>query len=147
MSLKVVKFDTKMYLNFSNFRGRTSAGGWQALVPKWGQVLDRGDWQNFRWMGTPSSPQEKTLQDGAHLKKGLFFTYFSHFLVTKEKIQKFLQHISHSHNILLTLLTFLALPILKKKNEFIRYGFWVLVLICIRAMLEQSIKIKMVSKI
>ena len=25
--LKVVKFDTKMYLNFSNFRGRTSAGG------------------------------------------------------------------------------------------------------------------------
>ena len=26
-SLKVVKFDTKMYLNFSNFRGRTSAGG------------------------------------------------------------------------------------------------------------------------
>ena len=27
LSLKVVKFDTKMYLNFSNFRGRTSAGG------------------------------------------------------------------------------------------------------------------------
>ena len=27
MSLKVVKFDTTMYLNFSNFRGRTSAGG------------------------------------------------------------------------------------------------------------------------
>ena len=27
LSLKVVKFDTKMYLNISNFRGRTSAGG------------------------------------------------------------------------------------------------------------------------
>ena len=30
-------------------------------------------------------------------EKGLFLTYFSHFLVTKEKLQKFLQHISHSH--------------------------------------------------
>ena len=30
-------------------------------------------------------------------KKGLFWTYFSHFLVTREKLQKFLQHISHSH--------------------------------------------------
>ena len=27
LSLKVVKCDTKMYLNLSNFRGRTSAGG------------------------------------------------------------------------------------------------------------------------
>ena len=27
LSLKVVKFDTKMYLNFSKFRGQTSAGG------------------------------------------------------------------------------------------------------------------------
>ena len=36
-------------------------------------------------------------QNGAHLKKGLFLTYFSHFLVTREKFQKFLQHISHSH--------------------------------------------------
>ena len=35
-------------------------------------------------------------QNGAHLKKGLFLTYFSHFLVTREKLQKFLQHISHS---------------------------------------------------
>ena len=50
---------------------------------------------------------------------------------------------------------FFALPILKKKkkkkkNEFIRYGFslvWVLVLILIRAILEQSINKKMVSKI
>ena len=30
-------------------------------------------------------------------KKKLFLTYFSHFLVTREKLQKFLQHISHSH--------------------------------------------------
>ena len=36
-------------------------------------------------------------QNGAHLKKGLFLTYFSHFLVTREKLHKFLQHISHSH--------------------------------------------------
>ena len=36
-------------------------------------------------------------QNGAHLKKGLFLTYFSHFLVTREKLQKFLQHIFHSH--------------------------------------------------
>ena len=50
-----------------------------------------------------------------------------------------------------------ALPILKNKkqkkktkNEFIRYGFslvWVLVLILIRTILEQSINNKMVSKI
>ena len=30
-------------------------------------------------------------------KNGYFLTYFSHFLVTEEKLQKFLQHISHSH--------------------------------------------------
>ena len=30
-------------------------------------------------------------------KKGLFLTYFSHFLVTRGKLQKFLQHISLSH--------------------------------------------------
>ena len=38
-------------------------------------------------------------QNGTHLKKkrGLFLIYFSHFLVTREKLQKFLQHISLSH--------------------------------------------------
>ena len=36
-------------------------------------------------------------QNGAHLKKGLFLTYFSHFLVTREKLQKILQHISQTH--------------------------------------------------
>ena len=40
---------------------------------------------------------EIKFQNGARLKKGLFLTYFSHFLVTREKLQKFLQHISHSH--------------------------------------------------
>ena len=40
---------------------------------------------------------EIKFQNGAHLKKGLFLTYFSHFLVTREKLQKILQHISHSH--------------------------------------------------
>ena len=40
---------------------------------------------------------EIKFQNGTHLKKGLFLTYFSNFLVTREKLQKFLQHISHSH--------------------------------------------------
>ena len=41
----------------------------------------------------------------------LLFTFSSH----QGKLQKFLQHISHSHTcILLTLVTFFALPILKK---------------------------------
>ena len=51
--------------------------------------------------------------------------------------------------ILLTLLTFLPYQFWKK-YEFIKYGFslvWDLVLILIRAILEQSINNKMVSKI
>ena len=40
---------------------------------------------------------EIKFQNGVHLKKGLLLTYFSHVLVTREKLQKFLQHISHSH--------------------------------------------------
>ena len=63
MSLKVVKFDTKMYLNFSDFRGRTSAGGGggQALVQKRGQVSDGGGIGKIfaGWGGPPSPPQEK----------------------------------------------------------------------------------------
>ena len=39
-------------------------------------------------------------------EKGLFLTYFSHFLVTRGKLQKFLQPISHSHT-----LTYFAHPI------------------------------------
>ena len=50
-----------MYLNFSNFWGRISAGGGQALVQKRGQVSDGGDWQNFAGWGDPPvpPPQEK----------------------------------------------------------------------------------------
>ena len=40
---------------------------------------------------------EIKFQNGAHLKKGLCLTYFSHFLVTREKLQKFLQRKCHSH--------------------------------------------------
>ena len=85
-------------------------------------------------------------------EKRLFLTYFSHSLVTREKLRKFLQHISHSHTY-----TYFAHPIdffcltnFEKKYEFIRYGFslvWVLVMILIRAILERSINNKMVSKI
>ena len=71
-------------------------------------------------------------------------------LVTGEKLQKFLQHISHSQTcILLTYWLFLLYQVWKK-YEFIRYGFsfvWVLVLILIRAILEQSINNRIVSKI
>ena len=49
-------------------------------------------------------------------EKGLFLTYFSHFLVTvRKKLQKFLQHISHSHTYLYFAhpIDFFALPIFK----------------------------------
>ena len=65
LSLKVVKFDTKMYLNFQNFRGRTSAGGGTSLGPKMGTSVGSGggggggDWQNFHRMGGP--PRKKIL--------------------------------------------------------------------------------------
>ena len=84
-------------------------------------------------------------------KKGLFLTYFSHFLVTRGSYKKsFSTYLTHIHTcILLTLLTFFALPILKKIRM---YQVWflfgmILVLIIIRAILEQSINSKMVSKI
>ena len=82
-------------------------------------------------------------------KKRLFLTYFSYFLVTREKLQKFLQHISQTHVFCSPYIDFLPYQFWKK-YEFIRYGFsllWVLVLILIRAILEQSINNKMVSKI
>ena len=60
LSLKV-KFDTKMYLIFSNFQGRTSDGGGTSLGPKTGTSVGWGDWQNFRWMGDPQSPLGKNL--------------------------------------------------------------------------------------
>ena len=86
-------------------------------------------------------------------KKGQFLTYFSHFLVTRGKLQKFLQHISHSHTYMYfahPIDFFCRINLKKKKYEFIRYGFslvWFLVLILIRTILEQSINNKMVSNI
>ena len=60
---------------------------------------------------------EIKFQNGAHLKKGLFLTCFSHFLVTREKNYKnsFSTYLKRIHTrSLLTLLTYFALPILKK---------------------------------
>ena len=60
---------------------------------------------------------EIKFQNGTHLKKGLFLTYFSQFLVTREKLQKFLRHISHSHTYMYfahPIDFFFALPILNK---------------------------------
>ena len=82
-------------------------------------------------------------------KRAIFELLFT-FLVTREKTQKFLQHISHLHTrTFLTLLTFLPSQFCKT-YEFIMYGFSLvrlLVLILIRAILEQSINNKMLSKI
>ena len=58
-------------------------------------------------------------------EKGLFLTYFSHVLVTREKLQKFLQHISHSHTYFAHPIDFFALPILKEKKIRI-YQVWFL---------------------
>ena len=94
---------------------------------------------------------EVKFQNGVHLIKGVFLTYFSHFLVTREKTQKILQHISHLHTrILLTLLTFLALPVLEKLRVY--HVSWFLfgvtpVVDSLSHLLNQSINNKMVSKI
>ena len=93
---------------------------------------------------------EIKFQNSAHLKKKkLFFTYFSHFLVTREKTQYSFQHIAHFHTY-----TYFAHPIdyfaLPKNYEFIRYGYSLvrlLVLILVGAILKKSINNKMVSKI
>ena len=49
-------------------------------------------------------------------KKGYFWPTFHIFLVTREKLQKFLQHISHTHTntYFAHPIDFFALPILKK---------------------------------
>ena len=78
----------------------------------------------------------------------LFFTFFSHQRVVT-KIPS--AHISLTYIHIFCSPYWLFLPYqFWKKYEFIRYGFslvWVLVLILIRAILEQSINNKMVSKI
>ena len=64
----------------------------------------------------------RSFEKGAILD--LLFTFF---LITRGKLQKFLQHISHSHTYMYFAhpIDFFALPILKKIYiyEFIRYGF------------------------
>ena len=78
----------------------------------------------------------------------LLFTFSSHQgKVTKNSFSTYLKHI-HTR-ILLTLLTFLPYQFWKK-YEFIKVRFslvWILVLILIRAIVEQSINKKMGSKI
>ena len=62
---------------------------------------------------------EIKFQNGARLKQGLFLTYFSHFLVTRGKLQKFLQHISqtHTYTYFVHPIDFFALPILERKKK------------------------------
>ena len=52
-------------------------------------------------------------------ENGLFLTYFSHILVTREKLQKILQHISHSHayTYFAHAIDCFCLQILKKKKK------------------------------
>ena len=83
-------------------------------------------------------------------KKGYFWPTFHIFQSPGESYENsFNAYLTHIQTrILLTLLTFFALPILKK-YKFIRYGFslvWALVLILIRVILEQSINIKWWAK-
>ena len=63
MSLKIVKFDTKMYLNFSIFGDEPRLGGRQALVQNGDKCrLGGGIDQIFAgWEGPTSSPEKKTL--------------------------------------------------------------------------------------
>ena len=96
---------------------------------------------------------EIKFQNGAHLKKkGLFLTYFLHFFSHQGKLQKFPQHLSHSHAYMYFAhpIDFFCLTNSENNKEFIRCGFslvWVLVLMLICAILEQSMNNKMVSKI
>ena len=59
---------------------------------------------------------EIKFQNGAHMKKRAIFDLLFTFLVTREALQKFLQHISHSHTYMYFAypIDFFALPILKK---------------------------------
>ena len=83
---------------------------------------------------------------------GYFGPTFNIFLVTREKLQKFLQHIYHSHTYTYFAhpIDFFALPILKKKKRIyqIRFLFGMSPGVdSYRRHFEQSINNKMVSKI
>ena len=62
----------------------------------------------------------------ALISKGAIFDPTFTFLVTREKLQKFLQHTSHSHTYMYFAhpIDFFALPILKKKIQI--YQVWFL---------------------
>ena len=64
-----------MYLNFSNFRGRTLAGGGASLGPKTGTSV--GWWGLVKLLpdGGPQSPQEKTLLLGPKIPSLILFPY------------------------------------------------------------------------
>ena len=67
LSLKVLKFDTKMYLKFSNFRGRRG-GGETSLGPK--------TWDKCRMGGPPRPPGKKPCMNTLycnipHLRQGI----------------------------------------------------------------------------
>ena len=84
-------------------------------------------------------------------EKRAILTYFSHFLVTREVTKIPTAHISltYKHVFCSPYWLILLYQFWKKKPEFIRYGFslvWFLVLILIRAILDQSINNKMVAK-
>ena len=68
---------------------------------------------------------ENQISKWGSFKKGLFLTYFSHFLVTREKLQKILQNMSHSHTYMYFAhpIDFCCLTNFEKKYKFIRYGF------------------------
>ena len=71
---------------------------------------------------------EIKFQHGAHLKTGLFLTYFSHFLVTRESYKNsFSTYLPHIHTrILLSLLTLLPYQFKKKIRIYqIRFLFGV----------------------
>ena len=84
-------------------------------------------------------------------KRAIFFLLFT-FSCNQGRLHKFLQHIfqTHTNTYFAYPIDFFCLTNFEKKYEFIKYGFslvWVLGLILIRAILEQSINKKMVSKI
>ena len=94
LSLKVVKFDTKMYLNFSNFRGQTLAGG----DKPWSKNGDKcrmggGDWQNFRRI-PPVPPRKKPCWLPFHIPKTtlLCMPIYVHFLYCLNDIFDFYKH-------------------------------------------------------
>ena len=84
-------------------------------------------------------------------EKRTILTYFSYFLVTREKTQKYLQHFLFIYiHVCCSPYWLFCLSNFCKNYKFIMHGFslvWLLVLILICAILEQSINNKLVSKI